>query len=74
MHRVQIEEEMQFIIPGSRAYQLWQDRLAVAYNMEQRAKEEYKMFQALQAPGSHQRNLAMVLKMLIDRRLRHHTP
>ena len=74
MHRIQIEEEMQFIIPGSRSYQHWQDRLAVAYDMEQRAKEEYKMFQALQAQGSHRRNLAMVLEILIDQRLRLHTP
>ena len=74
MRRVQIEEEMQFTIPGSRAYHYWQDQLAVAFDMEQRSKEEYKMFQALQAPGSHRRNLAMVLEMLIDQRVCLHTP
>lgn len=74
MRRIQIEEEMQFTIPGSRAYHYWQDQLAVAFDMEQRSKEEYKMFQALQAPGSHRRNLAMVLEMLIDQRVRLHTP
>ena len=74
MHRIQIEDEMRFITPGSRSYQYWQDRLAVAFDMEQRSKEEYRMFQALQAPGSHRRNLAMVLEMLINQRLRPRTP
>ena len=70
MHRTQVEEEMQYLIPGSQMYCQWQNRLNYAISMEEQSSLEYVQFQQMQGPGTFRRNLAIIFDMEIESRLR----